>query len=252
MRKIMLTVLITMLASCGTVQKKKESPSDSVISKIESINKKPDFVRANVSVNITMERMSSISVAGVAYLQNDPLKVRVKLNEPIFKSTVMDLLADNERVTIHFPIDKKAQIIRGGLNKETFNGLIDSRLFIAYAITCNVPMIPDYSVSDYRIVSKNRTVLVIENSEMLQEIDFYDDTVKKVVITDKNTSKKYTVIYSRMFDQDGYTFFKSITAYISGTNEKVTVYYGRINSNPKFNSNSIFNISIPKGTAIIR
>ncbi|MBN2771503.1 MAG: hypothetical protein JXR90_12470 [Spirochaetes bacterium] len=251
MKNFIFTALMIVLVSCGTVQKKADTPADSVIAGIDNINKKPEFIRANVSVNITMERMSSLNVSGVAYLQNEPLKVRVNLIEPIFKSTVMDLLADDDRVVVLFPIDQKAQIIKGGLTKESLNRVIDSRLFIAYAFTCKVPIISDYKVSDYQISSKNIKIM-LESSEMQQEINLYDDAVKKVIITDKKSSKKYTIIYNRMFKKEGYTFFKSITAYISGTNEKVTVYYNRISTDPKFNADNIFNISIPKGTTIIR
>ncbi|HRX16970.1 MAG TPA: hypothetical protein P5123_11710, partial [Spirochaetota bacterium] len=123
MRNFIFASLMIVLVSCGTTQKKTDTPADSVITKIDNINTKPEFIRANVSVNITMERMSSLNVSGVAYLQNEPLKVRVNLIEPIFKSTVMDLLADDDRVVVLFPIDQKAQIIKGGLTKESLNGV---------------------------------------------------------------------------------------------------------------------------------
>ncbi|MDA3899313.1 MAG: hypothetical protein PF637_02205 [Spirochaetes bacterium] len=249
---LLLLVFILVLSSCGTAQKKETISSDDTLDIIRNINdRKPETVRANVAVNLTMERMSSVHLGGTAYLQNSPTKVRIRLNEPVFNSPVMELFADERGVTIYYPIDKRAQKISGGISDDSFSDSFDSRLFIAYAFTCKIPVIPDYSVSKHSINGKSRS-LTLENSNFIEEISIYANDIKKIIITDKKSDKIYTIEYRQMFEQDGYIFFKSIQAYIPGANEKITVHYMSVFSNPSFNKARIFNLAIPEGTTIIR
>ncbi|MFW5807550.1 MAG: hypothetical protein ACOC2H_01455 [Spirochaetota bacterium] len=211
----------------------------------------PASVKAGVTVVGTINDQN-YSADGIAYLQYNPARVKVELHDRIFKSPVVQILATPERMTTYYPVDQAVNTVDGDFSDPDLQGRADSQLFLAYAFSAKIPLVDDYSVSDYTTGRNGTEILTLSNETVTEEITFSNGNPTQVVLTNSKNGTQYVLTYYGMYSRNGFTFFKKIRAHSTITGDRATIHYNVVHVNPSFNPSAVFSLEIPDGTRTIR
>lgn len=258
MRIILSLSILLLLVSCATTQgttgvnASADVAAKGMLDTIGELNRNsPKLVKAYISISGSLKGQI-VKADGVAYLQQDPLKARLTFNDIIFKAPVLDIYADSRKMQIHYPTEKKLYEVYGNFDQSSMPlKSSNTQYLLAYTLTAKVPLLDNYSVKSYREEGEEQ-ILVLENSIYSEEIIFSKEKPSKVTIKKIDGPTGYIIYYKNSFDQNGYTFYKTIRAYSPQTDEKLVVYYGKIIVDPSINKASVFSLQVPEGTEIIK
>jgi hypothetical protein len=160
MRKlIFFTLLFLFFVSCATIPEEISTTSAQLTSSrekqllntIHEINdNRPSRIKAGVTVVGTLNG-TDYSADGIAYLKSEPPAAKVLLNDRIFQSPILELLANTDEMKMYFPYEKSAYEIDGNFSDPDIRSSADSRLLLAYSFTAKIPLLKNYEITDYQI-----------------------------------------------------------------------------------------------------
>ncbi len=225
----------------------KNTKAEKYIEIINQINEKiPPSFTTYISLNAYVNKVK-YNVQGRAYFNNNPRKIKTKLNDLIFKSPMLDMLINNNIVKIFVPADGILYV--RNINKARFkrNLLENNYKLITAAVLGRIPLIENYKINKIITKGKNK-FLLIENENYFETISFSNNLPNKILIMRKDKKDKVEIYYYKPFKIKGYTFFKKIRALSRTTGHRCTVYYGKITPGENLKYKNRFYLKVPKGT----
>ncbi len=257
---LLLTGLIIFLSACvSTEETVQTGPAelsrtreDELIAAVNAVNRStPRRVKAGVTVVGTLNGQD-YSADGIAYLTDNPSRAKVVLKDRIFQSPIVHILAGPKKMEMYFPIENSAYSINGNFADPDLRGKADSQLLLAYTFTAKIPVLSSYSVREYRSSQDGKNeILSLENSSLIETITFLEGVPYKVELVNKRYGSKYSIRYFGKYEKEGFTFFRKIRVFSSITGDKATIHYNVVIVNPSI-SESVFTLTIPEGTTILR
>jgi hypothetical protein len=250
--KFSLLLLLTIITSCTTnalnaklTTESMSAEAKQLISIIQQTNKNvPETLQAYISLNANINKVA-YNVAGAAYFVNNPRKIKLKLNDLIFKSPMLEILQDNNLLKI-YSVAEETVFKRDVIKLKKTNLLENNIDFITSTALGQIPLIENYKVKKVAAKPKNIKLLLIENINHYQTIAFKNDQPNKIMIVNKINKDRLEISLLRPIKVGEYKFFRRIRGFSKKTKNKFTVNFSRFRVNKKVNHKRIFKLSAPK------
>jgi hypothetical protein len=251
------SIFILGCAETQIITTEKMIPSDiregeKYLSLVKSMNERvPAAFSADITLNASIER-KSFKAAGSLFCAHEPLSVKIRLNDLIFKSPFAEILLVDDVLKIFVPVDK-AVYVRRSSTSVSYRSLEIDPAFVSATALGKIPLLKNGAVSrSYQSEDGNDVkVVVFENENYYESIFFQKELPGKVLIIAKTDGSKYEIRFSNPVVIDGYTFYGKINATSSLSGDSFTITYKNIKINPVFDRLKIFSINIPGGTKVV-
>lgn len=210
----------------------------------------PETFTTGISVKARINKKSFSSSGQIIYATN-PVAVKVRLNDVIFGTPVIEMLLADDVLKIYQPYNKTMHV-RPWTENGNFKTLDFDPTTISLVMLERVPVISNGTVTkSYQSETSSTYVVVLESQEYSESIFFEGEYPVKVVIISKVTNATYEADYSSPFTVEGYTFFGKVSAVSSASGNSFAIEYKNTKVNQPVDRLKSFKLNVPADTKII-
>lgn len=229
MKKILVLLMTSvLLISCKTTEKPeiKDDPKAFL-----SVEKKRALKYFDIVKNINNNRPISFScsmkvkiiadgkkynASGLGYCKTEPFKIKIRLNDNIFRFKVLEMAISDSKVQAYYPLEKSFVIDNFSMNADEINSTGQNSSVLAALFSGKIPVISELTVN--RVfhpekegeADKSQIILELENDKFIQIVSFKDDLPALIKVTDKENNTNYSIKYSKPYYNDKYLFYENV------------------------------------------
>lgn len=235
-----------------TIQTATQTNSSEILKKIEVLNSKtPRSYVAEFTADVVTQK-KSFKASGVSIYNQNPQKLRITLQDLVFKSPIVILVKDESLLKLYFPVENSVYV--DDTSKQTSAG--DNTLyfdynFIAELSAGQIPLIENYKISNTvtnNADGVNHNFLILENDYFYQTISIKNDVPDKIMLVNKNNKDKIEIYLEDAYLTEDTTFYKSIRVLKPATGERLSIKYKVVKFNTTVDLKEISTLKIPAGT----
>jgi hypothetical protein len=177
----------------------------------------------------------------------------LSLKDFIFRSPVIDVYREAERLYFYYPAEKK--LVVDDVNKidlYNYSGFKAEYGFIQTLFTGGIPLIKGYNVSRLLKEEGNAYYLILENSDYFENIYLKNGVPEKILLMHKESKNKAEIYLKSMIRKDKSSFFKRIKIVAPGLGVSMELSFSSPVLNKAVKVQSIEPLKKKKGIEIIK
>jgi hypothetical protein len=199
----------------------------------------------------------NFKAGGNVQLNNNPRKVRIIFHDAVFKSSITEIIQDEDIIKFYFPFDKILYID----NIKTINLKFYSNLDLDFNLISDlshgrIPVIKDFSVvkgleSGSNSGGGDNKFIILENNKYYETISFKGDLADKILWMNKDTKEKVEVYLEKPLKDQDILFYKLVRIVSLKNDLKITINFNDVKFNVPVDMEKIAKIELPKDVKII-
>ncbi len=250
-------VVLTVIGCVGTQTEPEKLVSvdiregEKYLALVKKINANlPETLITNISVKARINKKSFSTSGQIVYATN-PVAVKIRLNDVIFGSSVVEMLLLDNVLKIYQPYNKTMHV-RPWDENGNFHTLDFDPTTISLIMMERIPIIAKGVVTkSYQSETTHSYVVVLESKEYVESIFFSGEYPQRIVIVSKLNNATYEAEYSSPFNVEGYLFFGKVSAVSSASGNSFAIEYKNTKVNQPVDRLRSFKINVPSDTKII-